>query len=218
MRNYPEPVAFCFTEPCENTGGIIFARSNIEARKTGALEWNGGELAGCRCYRAPLLDKYAGGPVSGVDMILHYNWWLRCIGCQQRVDLEVIESDRLQPLDAGDQAIWCSKKCRHETRMQGFREQRLKKIVINTMVEALKRVLPGAEPLLDKSGVNRPHVFIGRHDRVEQAALAFAFPGMKYGPGHYRIDVKAPEPRIMVCAGDIETFKAWRETQREPQR
>ena len=62
-----------------------------------------------------------------------------------------------------------------------------------------------------KEGLER---VIGR----ELTDLEFDVRGMKYGPGHYRIDVKDPEPWIMVCTGDIETFKAWRETQREPQR
>jgi hypothetical protein len=213
VTTYPNPVAFCFMEPFENTGGIIFARSNIEARKIGASEWNEGEIGGCQCRRAPLLDKYAGVPVSGVDMIMHYGWWIECSGCGRKVDADAIEYDGLDPIDAGHESVWCCKRCMHESKARKFRERRLKRIVVNTMVEDLQRRVPGVEVIGDdaKSMFDRPHVDFGKADCVQQATIAFTFPGMKMGPGHYRIDRDDPEPKLTVCAGDHEAFKAWRD-------
>lgn len=55
--------AYYVLEDCENTGGIVFARSSAEARREGSREFGDGDFNWGRARRVPWADGYAPGPV-----------------------------------------------------------------------------------------------------------------------------------------------------------
>ena len=82
--------AFAVTEECDNNGSIMFAATNIEARRRGADRYNDGELRGISCRRAPWADRFAeSGKVPAKVMIAH-GWHFDCCGCGATIDEEWI--------------------------------------------------------------------------------------------------------------------------------
>lgn len=80
--------AYACLEPYENTGGIVFAKSNIEARRRSADEYHDGDIGGMSVKRAPWADKYgAAHKVPILDMTDH-GWRFEC-----QLTGVIIESD-----------------------------------------------------------------------------------------------------------------------------
>lgn len=67
--------AYIVTEPEENIGGVIYATSDIEARRRGADEYSDGELGGMSCRRAPELDDKRGDKRAITLHLLAMGWW-----------------------------------------------------------------------------------------------------------------------------------------------
>lgn len=67
--------AYIVTEPEENTGGVIYAKSAIEARRWGADLYSDGELRGMSCCRAPALDDKRGDKRAEMQYLLAMGWW-----------------------------------------------------------------------------------------------------------------------------------------------
>lgn len=62
----------------EWTGAVLFAKSNIEARKKAANEFNDGELGGLRITRAPWADEYGSRAKIPVSEMIHHGWHFEC--------------------------------------------------------------------------------------------------------------------------------------------
>lgn len=80
--------AFMVREPGEGTCCIVFAATNVAARREGAAEMDisFGEVESCT--RAAWADGYAPGPVP-VQAKIEAGWWYECAcGCGRRIDNE----------------------------------------------------------------------------------------------------------------------------------
>src|SRR5215217_3784535 len=62
----------------EWTGAIIFAKSNIDARKQAANEFNDGELGGLQVTRAPWADKYGSRNKIPISDMVDHDWHFEC--------------------------------------------------------------------------------------------------------------------------------------------
>lgn len=83
--------AYACMEPYENTGAVIFAKSNIEARRWGADEFHDGELAGMIVNRAPWADKYGSRNKVPISVMVDNGWHFECCWSGVTIDSEIYE-------------------------------------------------------------------------------------------------------------------------------
>lgn len=79
------------TESGEWTGAIIFAKSNLEARKEAANDFNNGELGGLQVKRAPWADEYGARHKVPISEMIHHGWHFECHWSGQTINLETYE-------------------------------------------------------------------------------------------------------------------------------
>lgn len=95
--------AYACLEPYENTGAIIFAKSNIEARRRSADEFHDGDISGMSVKRAPWADKYgARQNVPIWDMVWH-GWHFECCWSGIRIDEDLYYEYEGYSLDEEDE-------------------------------------------------------------------------------------------------------------------
>jgi hypothetical protein len=78
--------AFAVTETCEGTGGIVFARHNVVARREGACQFSDGDFHSVECRRAPWADQFASDKIVPVSAMIWAGWHFECTGCGRRID------------------------------------------------------------------------------------------------------------------------------------
>ena len=75
--------AYQVLETTENTGGIVYAKTNAQARREGSERCGDGDFHGWECHRAPEFDHlYPHGP-DLVDLF-YAGWFMDCAECRQR--------------------------------------------------------------------------------------------------------------------------------------
>lgn len=62
----------------EWSGAIVFAKSNLEARKMIANEFNEGELGGLQVTRAKWADQYGSRSKVPIEDMIYHNWHFEC--------------------------------------------------------------------------------------------------------------------------------------------
>ena len=80
--------AYSVTDPDPYEAGscIVFANTDIEARKRGADVLNLDEIGGLKCKREPWADQYeAENKIPATEMLAH-GWALMCRGCEQLME------------------------------------------------------------------------------------------------------------------------------------
>ena len=202
--------AYIVTEPDENTGGVVFAKSNAHARRLGSSEYGSGDFDWGTARREPGLDKYAEtGHVPWIEMF-NRGWWRECCGCGGRIEEGHIDDDgndvEFEIVQVGEN-VYCRRECREQHVAERAVEDHVKAVTIADMTDQLLRLMPGAT-IVDKS-----HVYVpaGKTPRqASQALVYFAFPGMLIGPGCYRFDKLGQKPYVTVCTGDRLAFARWR--------
>ncbi|VIO73840.1 hypothetical protein [Bradyrhizobium ivorense] len=217
--------AFAVLEDQENTGAIIFADHAIVARRRGADEYNGGELRGISCRRAPWADRFAGEPVPASVMIGN-GWHFECGHCGARIDTDYLDEEDL-PLDGviGTQhsIVYCSAICEAEDNLERAIRADHQRRAIEALSKFVRRRFPGVTVRTDDN--NQPHAYAAQLKgvwQIEQVVVSFDFPGMKIAPAQCRIDrrdarhekmVGPTKPYFTCCGGDKEAFEAFaRET------
>jgi hypothetical protein len=76
----------------EWSGAIIFAKSNIEARKAAANEFNEGELGGMQVIRAPWADIYAARHLVPISAMVDHGWHFECVWSGCTIDSDLYEN------------------------------------------------------------------------------------------------------------------------------
>jgi hypothetical protein len=204
--------AFLVTEPEENTGGVIFAKHAIAARRQGASEYNDGQLGGMSCRRAEWADGFYETGVPARELIAR-GWWFECCGCGATINEDWLAEERLT-VDGviGNQhsRIFCHDICKTEHDRRETKRKYHQQQMIETMTARLLRCFPEAK-------ITNSHAYARGHDgvySVDQACIYFEFPGMKHGPATYRFDLGSykpgpVKPDLMCARGDLEAFEAW---------
>lgn len=215
-------LAFTVQEDTEGTGGIVFAKTNAQARRQGAGEFGDGDFNSVTCRRAPWADQFAEQGWVPVRAYIDAGWWWHCTGCEKRIshDAEfegepdwtaddIVEEKRgvayhnaaCQAADIAYQAERVRRQDRAIARLKAVVARRFPDVVFSE-----KR--PG--------GMNPHHAFACRGPkgwRVSQAVVSFDFPGMTIGPAQLRYDDmygrKRNKPHYTVPNGDRAAFEAY---------
>jgi hypothetical protein len=210
--------AYICMETYECQGGVVFAETNLAARKIASYEWNDGELGGLSVRRAPDLDKYYGKGVPAWDLIVNHGWrWDGCSCCGQPLDYDNLEDAGKDPTkvfgyDGG--MVFCDQSCKDEYARCKEEKDRAGKAFMSAMIDRLKKRFGDIE-------IERTHHFTTMRDghcTTEQAIVEFDFPGRKYGYAalRYSNDNYRPCEKLMPCSinllcsnGDVDAFDAW---------
>lgn len=206
--------AFTVNEPMEYTGGIVFAKSNIVARRLGANEYNDGEITGMSVRRAPWADSYLGQPIPASLLIAH-GWHFECSGCGIRIVDDLYNwqdrcgvDDTLRDMLAiarryrkwssdsviGTQrsAVFCDQQCKdaHDAYRAECKAKEAR--AIEAFKAKILRRFPDAELIYDPDML-RPHAYATTHAGrivVRQVVVEFTLPGLQYGPASLRWEHK----------------------------
>lgn len=96
LRHERKPKAYKVLETTEDTGGIVYAKTNGQARRLGCETFGDGDFSGWTCHRAPEFDHlYPVGP--DLVELFHAGWFMDCRECGCRATHDsggvVIEDD-----------------------------------------------------------------------------------------------------------------------------
>lgn len=211
--------AFTVSEDQEGRGGVIFAKTAIEARRLGASEWNDGELGGMHVHRSPGLDKFSPGPVPAWVLIAD-GWWWECSGCYERIDLDYLDEAGLDVTGVRGTTwsmVFCCATCEAEYRDDERAKEAAGQAVISVLIEILHRRFHGQVTV----GKSHHYTTIERGLlTTQEARVEFTFPGQKIGPAMIRLHrddyrpcdtLLPPSLYLTCCAGDKEAFEKFAE-------
>lgn len=212
--------AYAVLEKGENTGGIIFARSDIDARKRGSCEWSDGDITSVECRRAQWADEYAAtGRVEAKAAIAH-GWRFECSGCGLTIDEYLLSEEGMAVegvIGMMDELVFCCAGCkeRHDA------TEARKKAYGAAFLEELRTVVRqrfGDVTFADEDRW-RPHVYVYEQEGamcIRDSAIHFHFPGEQIAPASliYRHDYgrheRGPQPlHYSCCNGDRQAFEAF---------
>ncbi|TFZ81625.1 hypothetical protein [Candidatus Macondimonas diazotrophica] len=213
--------AYAVTELDEGTGDIYFAKSNLEARKMGAAEFNGDELGGLRCVRAPWADDYAKiGQVPYIEKI-DAGWWAECFHSGAVVSSDGISwgdeeafpvEPRIGELYATPEYMW-----KHDLSKAVSRQ--IEAVAKHLMAEELRRRLPDARPILGSKALDGWHFHASCGSdfsyTIHQAIMSFAWPGASRGWASMTFREGKDDFSFWVAGGDRDRFLEWVKTQKE---
>lgn len=181
-------VAFAVSdgEDSEGRGCILFAKSNIEARRKGANVLDCDGIGGLTCRRATWADEFAAvGSVPAAVMIAN-GWWPEC----------------------RDREMW-----RRAWAKRG--DRRCFEVFKRELLRQYPEVTIDPEKSSDERWSGHHHRYFGRHSKSGRGralcfVVCFSFPGAEYG-GSYRYDLDYGATRgkrqILIANHDQE---AWR--------
>lgn len=211
--------AYAIQEEAEGTGGIVFAKHAVVARREGAGLFNGGEFSGLSCRRAAWADVCAEtGVVPAARMVAH-GWWFECGFCGRRIDEDSLAERGLKVegvVGTQHSFVYCCRTHATKARLEAAQRRRAEAAAIDLFSERIRRRFPSAAL---RSGERAAHAYVcgglGGPWVVEQVVIAFDFPGQKYGPAELRYQ-RSPgqrvgpfEPEFSCCAGDREAFEVF---------
>ena len=206
--------AYIVTEDTEGTGGVIFAKSDIEARRRGADAFHEGELSGLHVTRAKHLDRYEGKGVPASVMI-DAGWNFECSYCGASLNSDEIYDRGASPDDVvGVESghVFCDANCASSY----VEDNRKKRATGNKFLSRMRaRVRSRFGNVEFVPGRWHQHVYVvdaGAKLRTEQARVSFNFPGQVHGPASLHYD--GGEYALHCCNGDRTAFIAFCEQRR----
>lgn len=238
----PDKKAYACLEPYENTGAVIFATSNIEARRVSANEFHDGELGGMSVKRAPWADKYESRHNIPISVMVDNGWHFECTYSGLTIDSDLYDYPRSVQDDKGnwiDDDFLVGKEpvgyqdtrcfaCAEYEELFNIQENKRKAFEAE-QVEFYKNYILEKLPeatIIDEDGYNNGiHVYSVSSNHsdarvIQQLSIPFSFPGMKHWAcmkldmGYYNAP-KGPTQPIFTCANDDhEEFLKWIEKQK----
>ena len=209
--------AYLVTEINENIGGVVFAKSPVEARRIGASLYNDFEFAGLSVKRREDFDKYE---ESGVParLLIEEGWWFECWNCDNTINENYLEDEELfidDVIGVVSGQVFCHRGCQKEFEILKKRIKKTEKDIINKIK---KQVIKN----FGNISIDKTHVYVREIQGeiiVQQCDVYFSFPEMKFGTAGFKYrpydsqrDFVGPvQPEVWVYTGDLETFKKWRE-------
>ena len=214
-------VAFSCIEEDEGTGGIVFAKTNAQARSQGAGRHNGGEWDGLRVRREPRFDHYASlGHVP--DLALWKDgWYFECHCCYRRIDDdfgcdldERQEPGHDEPVGAEPVDYKGSLYCTHGCVNRSIASEAEKAARELQARKWASKALPSG-CVVTRGFLNSDYEPLdqgwprnSRHFEILQAE--FSFPGSVHrGTWRKRLDDLQAQPEISVTRGDLLAWYAF---------
>lgn len=213
--------AYAVLETGEDTGGIIFASRDIEARKRGSCEYSDGDISSVTCRRAPWADEYAETQRVPVLAAIEQGWRFECHGCAEMLSEDWFY-DEGKPLEGVigfmDSRVFCCAECR-----DAHDEVERRKKACGEEFLAVMRALATKRfgPVEFCEDAFKAHVYVTEHDgalSVGQAAISFHFPGQVIAPATLRYEwpysfawdgIGCCKPYFTCTNGDREAFEAF---------
>ena len=210
--------AYSVLETDENTGGIVFAKSNVEARRIGANLFNNGEFGGLSVARRPDLDAYEPTGVPAA-VLVEDGWHFECFGCGMRIEtsnLEEMGRNAEHVVGFEGRPIYCCHACRASARAMVAGAKAFGEAFCDMLESMVRARFPKIDPCFGEHP--RHHYVEAAYPfSVADASVKFSFPGMKIGPasliyrhvGKYGARIIGPvRPEFVCCTGDVEAFNA----------
>lgn len=217
-------------DACEPRGCVVFAKSNIEARRRGASELDCDEICGLSCRRAEWADEFEASKSVPAEVMLANGWQLTCSGCDQIiydggtvtrwVDDEEVEIG-VAPVGTQHYAF-CTPECHASETFRRAWMKRGDRRCFEVFKREVMRKLPGVTIDPDKPADERwsghHHRYFGHHSKSKRGraicfVVHFTFPGSKYG-GSYRYDLgyedKRGKRQVLIANGDMDAWRAFR--------
>jgi hypothetical protein len=216
--------AYAVTESGENTGGIIFARHDIVAKRWGANEYGDGDIHSMSCRRAPWADHLAESGVVPAKLMIGHGWHFECHGCGERIDEDWLRENHL-PLDGvcGSQNGWvfCCARCKWRHMKYLAAERAAAEEAITCFKAVIRARFGDVEFPVTVGKYGGSHAYVIRGDRGgwhwQEVSVAFNFPGQQIGPAH--LERRQPhgrgrngfigpvKPDYTCYSGDREAFE-----------
>lgn len=103
--------AFSVQETDERTGGIVFAKTNAQARRQGSSAYSDGDFHSVECYRAPWADRYALQGYVPTNAMIANGWHYECWHCGQYLPDE--EAD-FEAATGNGHTAFCNELCEYD--------------------------------------------------------------------------------------------------------
>lgn len=216
--------AYAVLEKGENTGGIVFARRDIEARKRGSCEYSDGDISSVSCRRAHWADAYASVGIVEAREAVKHGWRFECHGCGMNVEESCLEDDGKDVegvIGTMDGFVFCCAECANAHDKLEAQRKVFRLDFIETMRGIVRKRFGDVHIIGEDDESFRPYAYVPDRDGIfviQQAALHFHFPGQKIAPAtlKYQIDdthgrfITGPaRPYFTCCNGDLEAFEAF---------
>jgi len=221
--------AYVVLEAGENTGGIIFAKTNRQARRRGAQEFCDGEPEHVVTYRAKWADWCAPSGIVHASLMIEYGWHFECHGCANRIDLDWLAENNLSTEDViGTQGslVYCCAACKTADELIEAEKRRVGEGFLETMRAAVRQRF-GDVKFHGSGDAFKPTSYVLEQDGaygIGRAALHFDFPGMSIAPAtiefewpySFRWDGIGPvNLTYRCCGGDKAAFENFASTRKK---
>jgi hypothetical protein len=222
----PPLKAYSVQETCEGTGGIVFARYAVVARREGACQFGDGDFHAVTCVRTPWADQYAADGDVPIGEMIEMGWYFECGGCGARIDTDYLaERGWLSDDVVGTQhsTPYCNAICEARDRLHRAEAAYHERRWIRRFRAIVRRRFPNAVlvPGEGVSGGARAYA-AKRNDRwtIQEADVRFEFPGMQIAPASLSYRRREPDqwtrepfayakPAWSCCYGDQAAFEAY---------
>lgn len=211
--------AYSYQETDEWTGGIIFAKSPIDARRNAANYLNRDGIGGLKINRRKDLDRYEETGVPARVLVAE-GWNFECNGCGMRVDEDnLLDIGLSHKHVVGNESGWvfCCHSCRADYLSEKAARDAYGEAFLDMLREMVCTRFPSVQHNFDKF---QSHVYCqsdADQISVVQALVKFDFPGREYAPAtlEYRHEgIHGPtligpvKPQFYCSNGDQEAFEA----------
>jgi len=197
-KKAPKPLlAYSVTEDFESTGGIVFAKSSIAARRIGAGRYADGEFESVSCRRAPYADEYAGSGIVPASRLIAEGWHFECSGCGRMIDNDNLWERDIDPDDVvgrQDSSVYCNELCEAQEALSRAERKVFDRRWTRRLVKLVKARFPEAK-IVNDSYFRRPHVYADRKDGrylLRDATIPFTLPCLERGPASLVVERRQP--------------------------
>lgn len=228
----PRPLkAFTVLETSEGTGGIVFARHSVVARREGAAQFGDGDFHGVTCTRTQWADRYADADEVPISEMIDHGWHFECGSCGQRIDNDyLLERDWVSEDVIGSQhsTVYCNAVCEARQALHRAEAAYHERRWIRRFRRLVKRRFPDAVLVKGEGLTAEAHAYADKRQgrwAIQSVVVSFEFPGMQIAPATLRYSRKEPsrwdrapfkyaKPEWSCCYGDKEAFEAYAATPR----
>lgn len=162
----------------ECLGTVVFAQSNVEARRVAAEELNDGYFGGLRICREPSLDMYEKQSIPMAEMIW-MGWWIDCTNCGMCVNSDIYEDEEEYkdkiPCGTFFGAGFCSEECKKEWQSKKEREVLIKYRTFQNLKGIAEQYI--LDPIFDEANSYCWINWNGAEPKVSSAAIVVTVKG-----------------------------------------
>lgn len=223
--------AYACLETGEYMGAVIFAKSNIEARRLSANEFNEGEIGGMQVKRAPWADKYGSRSKIPISVMVDHGWHFECCWSGVTIDSDLYQDGHSYYDHITKEYIWDENLIGKEP--VGFQDgicfaceeyaekhweaKRIEKEFDDEEIKYYRSIViknfPDAELLNDEGYMRREWIssrdmetsnFLGFGPRyVHEVHIPFSFPGMEHWAA---LEFRQPSSYYGMHMGPLKPF------------